>query len=288
MALPGLAEARGSGVRALVAPTRRSDAAALRDQAARVTKLLAAHVGANVVADDEAAEPVAILQRAQRLASAGALDDAAAVFDAALETTHARLGDSGELISAHVTRAAIALARGESGRAEMLIERLLRFDPGFTLLPAEESPRMRRAFDDARRRLGPQPELHAADLGPSCESNVLVVERALSADRAELVRFDDCKPASTVAVRSGADDEQLAAALLLPSERRRAVAIALTAPAPAPPPPVIVSEPPPPPSAPFYHRTWFWTVVGAVAAGSAAAVWATQRDKDEVHVAPHL
>ena len=295
VALPSFAEARGSGVRALVAPTRRADAAALRDEAARVTRLLAARVGGNVVATDDgeaALEELAILQRAQRLAASGALDDAAAVFDAALEAAAhaaARLGSSAELVSAHVTRAAIALARGEASRADELIERVLRFDPGFALLPSEDSPRMRRAVDEARRRLGPQPELRASDLGQSCggETSVLVVARALSAERAELVRFDGCKATTTAALRVGTDDEQLVTALLSPAERHRLIATALPPPPPAPPP-VIEADPPPPPSTPMYRRAWFWTVIGAVAAGSAAAVWATQRDKDTVHVVPHL
>jgi tetratricopeptide (TPR) repeat protein len=295
VALPASAQARKSAVRALVAPTRRADATALRDEAARVTRLLAARVGGSVLATDDgeaALEELAILQRAQRLAASGALDDAAAVFDAALEAAEhapARLGDSAELVSAHIARAAIAFARGESGRADELIERVLRFDPGFALLPTEDSPRMRRAVDEARRRLGPQPELRASDLGQSCggEASVLVVARALSADRAELVRFDDCKMITTAALRSGVDDDQLVTALLSPAERRRVIAAALTVP-PPPPPPVIAPDLPPPPETPFYHRAWFWTVIGAVAAGSAAAVWATQRDKDTVHVVPHL
>ena len=293
---PGVAQARKSAVRALVAPTRRADAAALRDEAARVTRLLAARVGGSVLAADDAEaalEELAILQRAQRLAASGALDDAAAVFDAALEAAEhapARLSDSAELVSAHIARAAIALARGESGRADELIERVLRFDPGFALLPSEDSPRMRRAVDEARRRLGPQPDLRASDLGQSCggEASVLVVARALSADRAELVRFDDCRVITTAALRAGADDEQLVTSLLSPAERRRVIAMALPATPPPPPPAVIEPDPPPAPATPIYRRAWFWTVIGAVAAGSAAAVWATQRDKDTVHVVPHL
>jgi hypothetical protein len=295
VALPSVTEARGSGVRALVAPTRRADAVALRDQAARVTRLLASRVGANVLPVDAEAseEELAILQRAQRLAASGALDDAAAVFDAALEAAAhapARLGDSAELVSAHITRAAIALARGEAGRADELIERVLRFDPGFALLPSEDSPRMRRAVDETRRRLGPQPELRASDLGQRCggEASVLVVARALSAERAELVRFDDCKATKTAALRVGTDDEDLVTALLSPAERHRLIAAALPAVPPPSPPPVIAPDPPPPAATPMYRRAWFWTVIGAVAAGSAAAVWATQRDKDTVHVVPHL
>jgi hypothetical protein len=241
---------------------------------------------------DTSREELAILQRAHRLAASGALDDAAAVFDAALDTaSHApsRVADSAELVSAHVTRASIALARGEPARAEELLERVLRFDPGFALLPAEDSPRLRRAVDEARRKLGAQPELRAADLGQSCagEGGVLVVARSLGADRAELLRFDDCKPTTTAALRG--DDDQLAAALLLPSEKHRVVTAALAVPPPAPEPVVVTpSEPPPPPSPSIFRRAWFWTVIGAVAAGSVAAVWATQRDKDEVHVTPHL
>jgi hypothetical protein len=294
LTLPGVALARGSSVHVLLSPTRRGDAQALRDQAVRVSRLLASRTGSVVLGADDgdpSREEPAILQRAQRLAAAGALDDAAAVFDAALDTaTHApsRVADSAELVTAHVTRASIALARGESGRAEELLERVLRFDPGFALLPTEDSPRMRRAVEEARRKLGSQPELRAADLGRSCasESGVLVVARSLGPDRAELLRFDDCKLTTTTALRG--DDEPLAAALLLPSEKHRPVTAALVLPAPLPEPTVAPPEPPPPPSPPMYRRAWFWTVIGVVAAGSVAAIWATQRDKDEVHVVPHL
>jgi hypothetical protein len=284
-------------VRALVAPTRRSDAQALRDQTARITRMLAARVGGSMLAadDGDASAELGILQRAQRLASSGALDDAAAVFDAALEAetrTPNHVGDHPDFVTAHVTRAAIALARGESGRAEELIERLLRYDPGFVLLPAEDSPRMRRTVDEVRRRLGPRPELRASDLGQNCagEASVLIVARALPADRAELLRFDDCRPTASAVLGAGIDDEHLTAALLHPSERPRPLVVAARLePAPQPAGSLVAAPSPPlPPETPMYRRAWFWTVLGAVAAGSAAAIWATQRSTDEVHVVPHL
>src|SRR5215831_11279091 len=119
LTLPSVALARASSVHVLLSPTRRGDAQALRDQAVRVSRLLASRTGSVVLAADDgdpSREEQAILQRAERLAASGALDDAAAVFDAALDTaTHApsRVADAAGLVTAHVTRASIALARGE-------------------------------------------------------------------------------------------------------------------------------------------------------------------------------
>src|SRR5579884_2306881 len=112
-------------VRALLLPTRRADAAELRDRVTRIARLLAPQAGGVAIDDDGSDEAGNILLRAQRLAAAGALDDAAAVFDAALEATsraphHA--ADPAALVAAHVTRASIALARGEPGRADQLLE----------------------------------------------------------------------------------------------------------------------------------------------------------------------
>src|SRR5678815_4157401 len=88
--------------------------------------------------------------------------EASAGFDAAIESASARphrVGDPVALVVAHVARASIALARGESRRAEDLIARLLRYDPSFTLMPGEDSPRLRRAVTEVRQRLGtPAPD----------------------------------------------------------------------------------------------------------------------------------
>src|SRR5215470_5369104 len=89
LTLPSVALARASSVHVLLSPTRRGDAQALRDQAVRVSRLLASRTGSVVLAADDgdpSREEPAILQRAERLAASGALDDAAAVFDAALDT----------------------------------------------------------------------------------------------------------------------------------------------------------------------------------------------------------
>jgi len=101
----------------------------------------------------------------------------------------------------------IALARGETRRAQELLDRLLRYDPTFALTPSEESPRLRRALGDARARLGPQPSPRPSDLGTACGggADTVVVARALPRG-IEIMRFDGCQLAASATSLDGSAD----------------------------------------------------------------------------------
>ena len=159
--------------------------------------------------------------RAQASFLAGRLDDAAREFDSALaeaESAPHRLASGAELITAHMTRASIALARGERALAQHLLERALRYDPGLTLTVTEENPALATALADARTRLPMPPPISSTDLGALCEGErLLVVGRALGVDSIEWSRVDGCRNVATVVLPAGTSDEEVASLILDPT-----------------------------------------------------------------------
>jgi hypothetical protein len=224
------------------------------------------------------------LGRAQSLFLAAAVDQAAPLFDAVLEdgaqSPH-RIASPEAFVSAHLTRASIALARGEDERAEELLRRVLRYDPSFVLRQAERSPPLEKALAGARHKLtGP---LGASDLGQACaDANVLVVG---SGD--VVYRFDRVDeggrwpPESAREVRNpprvpGADQCRLTAQAQLSDDVGKIAAALAGSSSSANPP--------------RKRRAWVWAVVGlGVAAVSGAiiagAVVGTRRE--EVLLVPH-
>src|SRR6185369_10432200 len=156
------------------------------------------------------------LARAHALNAAASFDQAAVVFDEALERGAAqphRLLDTRSFVSAHIARANLALARGESQRAEVLITRVLRYDPSVLLLPDEDRPRLHNLFEQVRKRLGPRPTLDASDLAGPCKAGpVVLVARRVEAG-IEFTRFDECRLVAQ-AVSNG-DAEPISFAALL-------------------------------------------------------------------------
>jgi hypothetical protein len=274
------AKSRASGsplrVRALALPGRQGHAG-LAAAARRTAAALANRLGA---IEETSPPPGAIddaLQRGIQLSRAGALDDAAAALDPALDAGARALpgvGDAALFIAAHTTRIAIALARGEAARADALFDRLLQYDPGLALSPDEDSPRMRGALARARQRAGQPPALAVATLGDACAGAVLVVARGLVTGATELSRFDDCRLVAQAVVQARFDPER-AVALLDPSPRRPG------RPSTRPAAPVEAS-------APFYRRVWFWTAVGVVVGGGAAVIYASSRGPEPVTVVPRF
>jgi hypothetical protein len=194
-----------------------------------------------------AADLGARFERAQALAASARFDDAATAFDAVLEDSARQVDrplDPIALTAAVVKRSAIALARNETERAEELLHRLLRYDPGFTLTPSEASPALRAAFERAATQ-GPAP-IRAADLGEACQApvEIVLVARAAAADlgpdAVEISRFDrtpdgdGCRSVSSAVAATSRDDAEAVSALVEPMPA-------------APPAPVIADATPPRP-----------------------------------------
>src|SRR5262249_2011906 len=125
----------------------------------------------------------------------GALDEAANQLDALVsegERGPYRLNQPAPWVAASVLRVSVALARGETALAGRLLDRLLRFNPDFSFLPEEESPRLQAALNEARGRLTGRPSLNASDLGEACQAaEVVVVGRALG-DRVDVQTWEHC------------------------------------------------------------------------------------------------
>lgn len=260
-------------------PSRAEVAPVLEARAARVALGLRRSAGGAAAPDADrsalAADASATLARGRELHASGALDEAALVLDQGLEAAARaphRFAASEVVVASHLDRATIALARGEDARAELLLERLLRWDPTFALAPGEGSPRLVQAVDDVRRRLGRAPALRPADLGGACAlGDVVVVARPAPASHIELQRFDGCRAVATATVR--ALDVDPAVELL----GGRADAFRFTAADTSPPSPRLVARP------------WFWLAVGAAAVAGGLVLWQVSADpSDQADVTPHL
>lgn len=256
------ARARAEPLRVGLLPTTSPRAAGLRATLDAVAKLVAPSAAA---LPSFALAPA--VTRADVLLSAGRLDEAASLFDVAIdEGVRAPLAvaDPAALVHAHLMRATIGLARGETDRAESLLMRLLRWDPTFAPAAADATPRLTATLERVRARLGPRPPLAPTDAGDACTGETLAM-RPL-ADGGELFRLDHCRVVATTLARHAAAPAALASALGW---------------APAVPPK----------KRPVYRRAWFWATLGSavLVAGGAAAVgaWAATRS-DQWHVTPHL
>ena len=219
-----------------------------------------------------AADTAALLARGRELYRSGALDQAARVLDEGLETAARephRFGGSEVLVAAQVDRVIIALARRERDRAELLLERLIRWDPTFAPADGEGSPRLAQAIATVRRRMPPAPPLRPEDLGGACAlADVLVVARPARGGRIELARFDECRPVASAVVQPLAVDEAVEAL------GGRADALA---------PPVAAAD------RPLVRRPWFWAAVGAATiAVTLVALFSLPEPSDEADVVPHL
>jgi hypothetical protein len=140
---------------------------------------------------------LAALSRARALSLAGEVEQAATLFDAGLEEgariPH-RLADPSAYVSALIKRASLSLAHGEAARAQTLLERLLRYDPGATLLTGEASPPVRAMLDQAAKRMASAPNVKAQEFGEACqEADVVFLARSLGSQGIELLRFDHCQ-----------------------------------------------------------------------------------------------
>lgn len=274
---PARAEPR---IGVLVLPSGRPEAASLNAWGRQVARSLARRLSGSVVTPHVPAREIDVdqtLARARQLETSGALDEAAASYDIALDVvmrSPQRLRDSARFVRSMVSRASIALARGERARAEELVERLLRYDPGFELLPAEKRPSMQAAVTRVRSKIGDPPPFSTDLVGDACRQGVdqLVVVRALAGQSAELHRLDRCRLGASRVVRVSTPAETAAASL----EGGKAVsADDARGPARAGPRPI-------------YKRAWFWVAVGAVvAAAVAGGVIAAYTTEEGVDVVPH-
>jgi hypothetical protein len=155
------------------------------------------------------------LARAEALFGVGNLDEAATILDGALADGGRkldRLADPAPFLSAHVTRASIAFARGEAGRAQTVLEHLSRYDPAFVLAPTENSPQLRAALERARAEVAAAP-LRPSDVVELCGGARLIVARLIGGDRVELARFDDCREVATTLATGATRDAELTARL---------------------------------------------------------------------------
>jgi hypothetical protein len=106
----------------------------------------------------------------------------------------------------------LALARDEPERAARLAERLLRYDPGFVLLPEEESPPMQALFAAARAR---DASLRVEDLGAVCaQDGVWLVARAGQNGALEIFRYDVAHRQCTLAAHLDSPATESVATLL--------------------------------------------------------------------------
>src|SRR5262245_47486530 len=117
----------------------------LQHRAEQIAAALARTLGGHVQPQASPMDLSEPFGRAAELYRRAAFDRAAALFDTALEralrSPHV-VGDTAALISAMIARANIATARGESRRADELLNRLLRYDPTVTLGREEDDPEM--------------------------------------------------------------------------------------------------------------------------------------------------
>ncbi|MFH0899150.1 MAG: hypothetical protein V2A73_00835 [Pseudomonadota bacterium] len=230
---PSTASASASGrrtsVAAVVLPCRGEDTVAMESLANRVAVSLARRLRGTSESriKPESLDVSLALRRGQHLAESGRLDESASVLDSALEDGAERpylVNDPAGFITAHLTRAMIAIARGEHSRAERLLERALSYEPALSLQPTENTPSLHAALERVRGRLESPSELEAAHTGTACDlADVVVVIRLLEVDddrrrsTLELVRFDGGQPVAQVRGSLTSNAEELARLLADPS-----------------------------------------------------------------------
>jgi hypothetical protein len=211
-------------------PTRAVDWVAHQARVLRAATRVAQRLAAPAPTDPKASviDLSGRFARAQAALVAGRLDEAARLFDAAIEDAARaphRLGNGGELITAYVARASIGLARGEQARAKDLLARALRYDPGLTLTVTEESPALASALEEARQRAAAPAPIAPADLAPVCrDSGTFVIGRALGVDSIEWSRWDGCRQVSSIALPAGTPDEEVSSAIIDPASHSAAIA----------------------------------------------------------------
>ncbi len=278
---PAAAGERARTFAAVALPSRAPQARSLLPRAERVAlglqRSLSGSAAPAAARPELAADTAAVLARGRELYRSGALDQAARVLDEGLETAARephRFGGSDVIVNAQVARVSIALARGESERAELLLERLMRWDPTFAPVRGERSPRLGEAMQAVRRRLPATPDLRAEDLAGACAlADVLVIARPARAGRIELARFDHCRPVARVEV------EPLAVDRAIEGLGGRADALS----------PPVAGSGQGGGDRPLVKRPWFWAAVGAAAvATTLIAIWTIPDPSDEADVVPHL
>jgi hypothetical protein len=275
--------ARGEPLGVGMLPSRSPDAPALRERLLR----LGAAAGATAAPATLTLAP--FTRRADGLSAAGRLDEAAALYDLAVEQgTRAPLEveDQAALVHALVARASIGLARGEQAQAEMLLERALRWDPTLTLLPDENTPRMRAAFGRVGARAGAPPPVTSAELGARCDH--LLVARRLGPGTLEVSRVDACQPAARTRLGVDTPDAAALAALGLPPAPRALAPSSASASSSS-----SSSSSSSAAQRPLYRRAWLWVTVSLVAvavAGAGVGIWAATRPSDAGtwNVTPHF
>jgi hypothetical protein len=247
-----------------------------------------ARIGATLGAA-AAARPLSltpVTTRADGLSAAGHFDEAAALYDVAVEEgVRAPLDveDPAALLHALVARASIGLARGEEAQAEALLARALRWDPTFTLLPDENTPRVRAAWARVVARAGAPPPLSDQDFGARCDGERLLVARRLATGALELSRVEHCRVVARATLADDTPDADARGLLGLPPPPAPSVAAATTTP----------QQQPPPPRKPVYKRAWLWITVSVAAAAVAAGgvgIWAATRpnSNNEWNVTPRF
>ena len=209
------ADARRPAVLALTLPNRRADAAGLARRVHAVGTAVAARLSIPIATDAELEPKLDLSARfdeARRLAVSGSLDDAAVMLDVALtagaESPH-RLARPADLVTGHITRISIALARGEARHAGELVDRLVRYDPRVELEAGERSPPVTAALADATRGTA----MRATELGAACREYAVVIAARPAGPGAamEFVRFDACEPVAMMIASADRDRDVIAA-----------------------------------------------------------------------------
>jgi hypothetical protein len=218
-------------VAGVMLPSRRPDNAAAEKRLEGLVTALTRELRATPAVSPRAAGRLVYLSplytAAARLTDAAHFDEAARAWDHLLDegarAPH-RLAEPAELVTAHIKRVQIALARGEMEKTTQLLARVCRYDPGFTLRPEERTPLLRAKLDETRRARGTVEALDAATLGQAChESDVTLVLRVLdvgeSPQNIEVSRWDGCRRVAEARVPWSAPDTQILAALSPKTER---------------------------------------------------------------------
>jgi hypothetical protein len=202
-------------------PSRSADPKVLGDRALQVAGLVAERLGGHVARSERPLDLAARIKKGRQLIYTGAIDEAMAVLDSALDDAakmphRIAREDAGDLIAAHFVRATIAVAKGEVARARTLLQRLLQDDPSVELQPSEKNPQVQAALTDLRRQSS-APSIEESTLGDACKgAEVVIVARASTRTSAEIVRFDrngaSCRRVAQITVSLSTTDEDPRAA----------------------------------------------------------------------------